>query len=56
MIDECRKAHLMVTFFEEKQPGVRTYWHDLYDRLKLAIAGYNKIDESLDEDREVIDG
>jgi hypothetical protein len=46
---EYEKAKIMVTHFDEMEPGHRTVWHDIYDRLELAIARYTDDDTNIME-------
>jgi hypothetical protein len=40
LVAEYEKAIIMVRHFDEMEPGHRTVWHDICDRLELALARY----------------
>jgi len=41
LLAEYEKARYWATHFDEAQPGNRTVWHDIRDRLEIAIGKYN---------------
>lgn len=50
LVAEYEKAKIMVIHFNEMEPGHRTVWHDILDRLELALARYKTDDTKIVEE------